>query len=422
LNQLAAATLHQFEKLGRFAVAFDPGNGEAHRNLGLAFAQQGKIPEAMHHLVRGTPEQATQILSGLLYQNQSLPEAMAVLDYASRWYVRADQWLTYGGIAYAAMDNPRTVRAYKLAFQLDPEAFDATQLNAYAGVLDEVGDYTTCEAIGKRLLAVAGDDLMWKTNAWNHIACALCGQVRFNEALEHAQRAVDQNPVPDNAQAFAATLERAKRKVRTTPPVLPPAGKFREPVFHLLDAGDFASAAALVTDASWRVRRAALEATRFRFTSENTLDVAPRARAAATAILDDTVGLVDREAMLARTIAMTIREQAYFARDPVPRLGDRMTREAFYQEFRARGGVVIGEEAPPPAKFVDRIVVPGARIERASDYVSLLRDLAMLTPREALAQFDLDENAYIELAKQWGAAIDKDPALAQTIAAGLAKR
>src|SRR2546429_529010 len=85
-------------------------------------------------------------------------------------------------IRYAAMDNPRTVRAYKLALQLDPEAFDATQLNAYAGVLDEVGDYTTCEAIGKRLLAAAGDDLMWKTNAWNHIACALCGQVRFNEA------------------------------------------------------------------------------------------------------------------------------------------------------------------------------------------------------------------------------------------------
>ena len=63
-----------------------------------------------HHLVRGTREQATQILSGVLYQTGKLPEAMAVLDYASRWYVRAEQWLTYGGVAYAAMDNPRTRR------------------------------------------------------------------------------------------------------------------------------------------------------------------------------------------------------------------------------------------------------------------------------------------------------------------------
>ncbi|HEY0190960.1 MAG TPA: hypothetical protein VGC42_07530, partial [Kofleriaceae bacterium] len=133
------------EKLGRFAVAIDPDNGEAHRNLGIALAQQRKIPDALHHLTRGTPEQATQILSGLLYQAGQLSDAMRVLDYASRWYVRADQWLTYGGIAYAAMDNPRTVRAYQLAYQLDPEAFDASQLNAYAGVLDEVGDHVTCQ-------------------------------------------------------------------------------------------------------------------------------------------------------------------------------------------------------------------------------------------------------------------------------------
>src|SRR5262249_11988472 len=160
------------EKLARWAVAYDPTNSEAHRNLGLALAQQGKIVDALHHLVRGTREQATQILSGVLYQAGKLPEALAVLDYASRWYTRADQWLTFGGIAYAAMDNARTARAYKLAYQLDPEAFDASQLNAYAGVLDEIGEYATCEKIGDHLLRVAGEDPMWKSNAWNHLACA----------------------------------------------------------------------------------------------------------------------------------------------------------------------------------------------------------------------------------------------------------
>lgn len=99
-----------------------------------------------------------------------------------------------------------------------------------------------------------------------------------------------------------------------------------------------------------------------------------------------------------------------------------MTRDAFYREFRGRGGVVLGEAAHEAMKFVDRVVVPGSKVARASDYVALLRDLASLAPREALAQFDLDDAGYIEVSKAWGAAIDADPTINQTIAAGLAKR
>jgi tetratricopeptide (TPR) repeat protein len=410
------------EKLGRFAVAIDPYNAEAHRNLGIALAQQGKIPDALHHLMRGTSEQATQILCGLLYQTGKLPDAMAVLDYASRWYVRADQWLTYGGIAYAAMDNPRTVRAYALAYQLDPGAYDASQLNAYAGVLDDVGDHVTCEAIANHLLRVAGDDLVWKTCAWSHLACAYLGQGKLDQAARLAQQAVDQNPLPDNAAGFAATLARVKAGTAAAPPPLPAPGKPREPGFHLLEAGELRAAAAAIADPSWRVRRAALAATRYRFPSENDVDVTPRARAAATVVLAETAGLADREAMIARDLALAIREQAYFARDPVPRLGDRMTRDAFHRELRARGVVVLGEGAPPAPPFVDRVVVPNGRLARVSDYVALLRDLAALSPREALAQFDLDDATYIEVAKAWAAAIEADPTIAQTIAAGLAKR
>ncbi|HTL33720.1 MAG TPA: tetratricopeptide repeat protein [Kofleriaceae bacterium] len=409
------------EKLARWAVAYDPKNGEAHRNLGLGLAMQGKATEALAHLVKSTPEQATQILSGVLYQSGKLPDAMAVLDYASRWYVRADQWLTYGGIAYAAQDNPRTVKAYALAYQLDPDAFDASQLNAYAGVLDEVGDYAMCEKIANHLLRVAGKDKMWLTNGWNHLACAYIGLDKFEEAIELANRAVKENPLPDNAGAFAATLQRAFTKTKT-PPTPPAAQKPREKVFELMEAGDLAAAAELIKDKSWRVRRAALQATRFRFASENQVEVTPRARAAALAILADTVGTMDKEALLARSLALQIREQAYFARDPVPKLGDRMTRDSFYAEFRARGGVVLGEDAPPAAAFVDRVVVQGGRIERASDYISLLRDLANLPPKEALAQFDLDEAGYIEIATAWAQAMEKDPTIAKTIATGLAKR
>jgi tetratricopeptide (TPR) repeat protein len=409
------------EKLGRWAVSYDPSNAEAHRNLGLALAAQGKVADALAHLVRATREQATQILSGVLYQSGKVAEAMSVLDYASRWYVRAEQWLTYGGIAYAALDNPRTVKAYELAYQLDPDAFDASQLNAYAGVLDEVGDYARCESIANHLMRVAGADLMWQTNAWNHLACAYIGQGKLAEAVELAERAVAKNPLPDNAQAFATTLSRAQSGTKHDIPPAAAAGKMREPVFAQLEAGDHVGAAAQISAPSWRVRRAALHAARFRFSSENQLRVTPRARAASLAILADTVGTMDRDALLARAVALEIRERAYFARDPSPRLGDRTTREAFYQEFRARGGVVLGADAPAGPAFVDREVVPGSKVARASDYVALLRDLAALAPTDALAQFDLDDASYLEVAKAWAAAMEADPTIARTIAAGLAQ-
>ncbi|MCX5748295.1 MAG: hypothetical protein NT062_38065, partial [Proteobacteria bacterium] len=409
------------EKLGRLAVAIDPTNGEAHRNLGLALAQQGKLADALHHLVVATPEQATQILAGVLSQAGKQADALGVLDYASRWYVRADQWLTYGGVAYVAMDNVRTVKAYGLAYRLDPGAFDASQLNAYAGVLDEVGDYATCAAIADRLLAVAGDDPLWRTCAWNHQACAAIGDGDFARATELAERAVAQNPLPDNAGPFATTLERARTRTQTFPASSTMA-ESTEAIVQLLEAGEHAAAAARLGDPSWFVRRCALVASRHRYASENHVAVTARARAAAATILADSVGVADRDAVIARALALAIREHAYFARDPVPVLGDRMTREAFHREFRARGGVVLGDDAPPPPPFVDRVGVPGARVARVSDYVALLRDLAALRPREALAQFDLDEAGYLELSRAWGAAMDADPTLAPTVAAGLAQQ
>src|SRR6185295_14448707 len=127
---------------------------------------------------------------------RKLPEAMTVLDGASRGYVRADQWLTYGGIAYAAMESPRAAAAYTLAYGLEPGAFDNTQLSAYAGVLDEIADPVTCETIANHLLRAAGDNLTWKTHAWAHLACAYAGQGKLAEAVSFAKWAVDHNPVP----------------------------------------------------------------------------------------------------------------------------------------------------------------------------------------------------------------------------------
>lgn len=276
------------EKLGRWAVALDPSSAEAHRDLGLALARQGKGIDALHHLTRGASAPAAAAVAAALAEAGRPDEAAAVHAYASR---------------------------------------------AYAG---------------------------------------------------------------------AAPLAPAEAPAEAAP-----------------------------GDPAWRARRAQLIAARFRTPAENDQDVTPRARAAAIAVLADTSGAgrpaapgaaADRDALLCRMLALEIRAQAHFPHDPAPRLGERLTRDAFHRAYRARGGALLGEPAPAPPPFADRAVVPGGKVARASDYVALLRDLAALTPREALAQFDLDEAGYLEVAKAWSAAIEADPDVAALISAGLAKR
>jgi tetratricopeptide (TPR) repeat protein len=279
------------EKLGRLAVALDPDSAEAQRNLGLALAQQGKLPEALHHLTLGEPDQATELLCGVLDQGGRHAEASAVRAYARRW--------------------------------LEPTPADAPEP------------------------AAAGD------------------------------------------------------------PAAP-------------------------ADPSWRVRRAALAATRLRSPADHDVAVPPRARAAAEVVLADAIGAAGHEAVLARDLALAIREQAYFARDPLPQLGDPMARDAFHRELVARGGALglasgpasgPAPDAPAPAaRSADRNAVPDGQLSRVSDYVALIRDLSVLTPREALAEFDLDDAGYLEVATAWARAIAGDPTLAAAIAAGLAKR
>src|SRR4029079_16166593 len=104
----------------RRAVARDPDSAEAHRNLGLALAQQGKLPEALHHLTLGVPDQAADILCSVLRQSGRLPEALAGAGYWSRGYTRADQWLGHARIACDAAHYPRAAAVFGRAHRLDP--------------------------------------------------------------------------------------------------------------------------------------------------------------------------------------------------------------------------------------------------------------------------------------------------------------
>jgi hypothetical protein len=150
-------------------------------------------------------------------------------------------------------------------------------------------------------------------------------------------------------------------------------------------------------EGSWRARRFEVQAAAR----------GPHALAIAAATLADTTGAMDRDALIARALALEIREQAYFARDPRPQLS-------------------VAEPAAVPAPegsaaTSDREVVPGEKISRITDYAALLRELAALSPREALAEFGLDGSDYLALARAWATAMQADATIAPAIAAALAR-
>ena len=171
---------------------------------------------------------------------------------------------------------------------------------------------------------------------------------------------------PTTPRASRRRSTRAQARVAPTPPPAATPGRPREPVFTLLEAGDLAAAAGARhrSELARAPRRA-------RGHAVPVLVGERRRRHAACPRRGDRRARrhrrhLDREARARpRRSRCRSASRRYFARDPVPRLGDRMTRDAFYQEFRARGGVVLGEEAPAPPPFDDRVVVPGEQgVER----------------------------------------------------------
>lgn len=409
------------ERAARWLVAQESDNEEAHRNLGLALAAQGRAAEALASLVDATPEQATQILAGVLHQGGKLPEALSVLDYASRWYTRADQWLTYGGIVYAAMDNPRTVKAYATAYQLDPSVFDTSQLNAYAGVLDEVGDSKTCETIANALIKAAGKDLLWLTNGWHHLACACIGLGRHDEAVKLMKKAIEKNPMPENNEIFAKTMERAKKKQRFEAPPQVPTEPVRHDAYLLAETGDLAAVRELATSEDWNARRAALRAARYRYGSDDHTPVTKTARDAAAMVLEQSVAQSAPLATVCRSFALDLRGEGLDASvERPPDLGDRLTRHAFYEEFRSRGGVIVGQAPDTRVPFDDRVIFEGQPFGSTGEYVTLVKDVATLPFAEALKRHGLTMPTYLEVCARWGPKLDVDAALRKNLAAGLA--
>jgi len=335
-----------------------------------------------------------------------------------------DKALTAATSALAANEPARAERLARWVVAVEPGNADGQRALGFAlahqGKLAEALEHLT-RGVGELAPQILASMLVQRGKLVDALAVQSYASRWYTNAelwLTHARTASDAGDQERAARAHARAVELdPSLEAREAPPPLA-----RDPIYAQLEAGDHAAAAARLGDPSWRIRRTALRAARFRTRPEGHVAVTPRAWVAALAVLAETTGTMDREGLLARCLALQIREQAYFARDPVPRLGERMTPDAFRAELRARGAIVAGASGAPPAGFEDRVVIAGGKVSRVSDYVALIRDLAALSPREALAQFDLDDAGYVEVSRAWAAALDSDPSLGRAISAGLAKR
>jgi tetratricopeptide (TPR) repeat protein len=402
-------------KCFRWCAALDPDNRELWRNLGIAHAQHGDAFEAVRAFARFDDATEGVKLAGLvLCQAKHTKPGLEVLEYIARWFTRAEDHRYHALFAWQANDDAAMARAYGRAWEMDPAALTGVDLDGYAGLLYELGEYAACERVTKRLEAVAGSDLELQACVFHRRACADIGLERWEDALRHVRRAIELNPAAARKRYLLETLARAERREKA--PVTGVEKDATAAALESLSEGDFQSAMTLSESADWRLRYVALLASEFRYETENEVPVTPRARKASERVLRDSRGAMDREAILARIEALSIRENALFSLDPPPPLGDRLTRARFRRDLALRGGLPAPPE-PDGALPPDAHLPEGAPITHASAYAELLRALCGTNPRGALLARGLDLDTYERVAVAWSAAMARDADLAASVRA-----
>jgi hypothetical protein len=233
------------------------------------------------------------------------------------------------------------------------------------------------------------------------------------------------NPLPDNRAPFAETVDRIKRN--DPHPLKPRRARTPEgQAWKQLEDGDFKGVLALAAHApNWKVRRASVSASEFRFESENAPEVTSRALENARLFLGATNGVQDTDALICRMEALRIRETAMYPVEPPCPLGTRMANGDLKRVLATAGvnpatnpagamqaaqlaqqAVASGAGGDP-----DPVVFPGQKIARLSDYVRVMKAMQSGNPMGALAQMGLDMGTYSQAAMAWGQKMAQDPTL-----------
>jgi tetratricopeptide (TPR) repeat protein len=405
------------------------------RNLGIAWSRLGQTARAIESFAEADAREAPKWTGQALREAGHLKQAVQAYRYASIYFTTAEDWLTLALVAWQAEDDETSAEAFREAFvRSQGAAIDLASQNAYAGVLDNIGDYKMCEQIAAHLLDRAKGDATFTSCGMHHLACAMLGQRRFDEAASWAEKAIGLNPLPENAGVFNDTLDRARtQRPREVKPLQASAPERR--AWKLILDGDFHGAEQFCASApgTWPIARARLAASRFRYESENTRWVAQAAVPVSDWLLGATAGQVDLQAALARIEALRVREDGALPSDMPTELGTRISREEFQMRFADRaskkGQAPVGpmkidaKQAMAQAQSAqaamaagmggdpDPVVFPGAKVAKLSDYVRIMKAMQSGNPMGALQAVGLDMMSYGQVAAQWGQKLGQDAVL-----------
>jgi tetratricopeptide (TPR) repeat protein len=317
-------------------AARDPKNATVLKNVAMAEAARGHVEGCVAWFSRADLVAAPTWAAHQLMAGKKWPEALRASRFAERWYDDAQSFIYQANAAWFSGDDDEKLRAILRADAIDPTKVGATYLNGAAEVLGESGRYAETQAMANRLLAAAGDDATFRSLGEFELAVALLGQGRAKDALPHAERAVELNPLPDNAAELADVRDRCARG-EPKPKVARKTDAIDARAFAALEAGDPKAVAEIARGAATgRLGRAALAAECHRFESEGATPVTKRRISAARAALTATRGSLDVHDSLAREAAMRALEDVYFATDPPPVLGVRPSRARLRELFPRR--------------------------------------------------------------------------------------
>jgi tetratricopeptide (TPR) repeat protein len=394
----------------RWCDSIDPNNATVKRNLGIIYARLGRTFESVLALSQADATHGPALAAQAMREANQNDGAVAAYRYASASFRTADEWLALGGAAWAAEDDAPGAAAYATANQLSGGKLKSIQLNAWATVLNGLGEYDKARALYEEIMR-RNDDPSIVPWVLDGMAKALLGQGRAQEAVGYAQGAV-QRAAPAQQQEFGVTLQAAQRGAPLPLKPRPAAGR----AFDALRAGDakaaFDTARAISGDP--RAARAALAASRYRFPADNDRPFAGPAVETALGVLQSLAGATDPDGALAIYDAMKTCGGALFGIHVPPPLGTSITREAFRARMGAGApGPGQAAQAPQPAAAgdADPVVFPGQRVAKLSDYVRIMKGMQSGNPMGALAQAGLDMNGYTQVATQWGQAMQRDPSL-----------
>jgi tetratricopeptide (TPR) repeat protein len=316
----------------RWASAITPANPQRARSLAIALARSGRADEAIGVLARYQPTTAARAIGRVLADHGRHTEAVPILRYAARRSATADDWAALAAVAHRAGNDAVAVVTGRHALALG--AGGHTLSIALATSLYRMGAFVECERIAEQLIAVVGDRGA-KLAGLHAMARALAGQGRHVEAHRYAKAAAEL--VPDGELAVELTETMELIVAQDAPPVqTSPELSMERQALDELEAGQLDGLVAAISSPSWGIARVALAACELRRDDESGIPVSPRAFEAAVVMLSRTQGATDPDAVLARTRALRIRDNAFIQIDPPPPLGARYSPEQFEREYAER--------------------------------------------------------------------------------------